>query len=168
MWAGPVVTMRTDSAELTVQDGRTGLLAKDLDEFRAQLASLTADRAALRAHGPGGARLRRRVPHDRGPSRPDRSAPQRETDAAMIDLSLTRAAMLKKIEAPPLNGNPLTDPTDPRLLVSNAHLVFRGHTRNDLFPLVEVVISERFARAPLAGADPGAVGAAQERSGQRA
>ena len=66
----------------------------------------------------------------------------------MIDLSLTRAAMLKEIEAPPLNGNPLTDLTDPRLLVSNAHLVFHGHTRNDLFPPVEVVMSERFARVP--------------------
>ena len=39
----PVVTMRTGSAELTVEDGRTGLLAGDLEEFRAQLAALVAD-----------------------------------------------------------------------------------------------------------------------------
>jgi glycosyltransferase involved in cell wall biosynthesis len=39
----PVVTMRTESAEITVQDGRTGLLAGDLNEFRDHLASLTGD-----------------------------------------------------------------------------------------------------------------------------
>lgn len=36
----PVVTMRTGSAETTVDDGRTGLLAGDVYEFRAQLAEL--------------------------------------------------------------------------------------------------------------------------------
>lgn len=40
----PVVTMRTDSAEITVEDGRTGLLAGDFGEFRTQLAELLGDR----------------------------------------------------------------------------------------------------------------------------
>ena len=47
----PVVTMRTESGEISVEDGRTGLLATDLDEFRAQLASLTADRARCERMG---------------------------------------------------------------------------------------------------------------------
>jgi glycosyltransferase involved in cell wall biosynthesis len=47
----PVVTMRTESAELTVVEGRTGQLANDVSEFRDQLAALAADRA--RAHSMG-------------------------------------------------------------------------------------------------------------------
>ena len=39
----PVVTMRTDSARITVQEGRTGLLAESPAEFRLQLARLVAD-----------------------------------------------------------------------------------------------------------------------------
>jgi len=40
----PVVTIRTGSAEATVDDGRTGLLARDVHEFRARLAELLGDR----------------------------------------------------------------------------------------------------------------------------
>jgi glycosyltransferase involved in cell wall biosynthesis len=40
----PVVTMRTPSAELTVADGRTGVLADDLADFGRQLATLIGDR----------------------------------------------------------------------------------------------------------------------------
>jgi glycosyltransferase involved in cell wall biosynthesis len=40
----PVVTMRTGSAEATVDDGRTGLLAGDAHDFRAQLAELLGNR----------------------------------------------------------------------------------------------------------------------------
>jgi glycosyltransferase involved in cell wall biosynthesis len=40
----PVVTMRTSSAEVTVADGRTGLLASDLDEFAQHLETLVRDR----------------------------------------------------------------------------------------------------------------------------
>ena len=47
----PVVTMRTDSGEMSVKDGHTGLLANDLDEFHEQLASLTADRARCEGMG---------------------------------------------------------------------------------------------------------------------
>ena len=41
----PVVTMRTRSGELTVDAGRTGLLAETLEEFGGQLAMLVGDRA---------------------------------------------------------------------------------------------------------------------------
>jgi len=47
----PVVTMRTESAEITVQDGRTGLLAADLNEFRDHLATLTSDRRRCESMG---------------------------------------------------------------------------------------------------------------------
>jgi glycosyltransferase involved in cell wall biosynthesis len=47
----PVVTLRTESAELTVDAGRTGLLAGDLDEFRAQLAALLGDGARCEEMG---------------------------------------------------------------------------------------------------------------------
>lgn len=41
----PVVTMRIESAELTVDEGETGLLTDDLQQFREQLEALVADRA---------------------------------------------------------------------------------------------------------------------------
>jgi glycosyltransferase involved in cell wall biosynthesis len=47
----PVVIMRTGSAEVTVQDGRTGLLARDVHEFRAQLAELLGNKARCEAMG---------------------------------------------------------------------------------------------------------------------
>jgi glycosyltransferase involved in cell wall biosynthesis len=47
----PVVTMRTGSAETTLEDGRTGLLARDLDEFRARLEELLGDRERGEAMG---------------------------------------------------------------------------------------------------------------------
>ena len=47
----PVVTMRTRSAELSVEDGRTGLLAQDMSEFRTQLAALAHDRARRESMG---------------------------------------------------------------------------------------------------------------------
>lgn len=39
----PVVAIRNRSTELTVDDGRTGLLAKDMDEFQVHLALLVSD-----------------------------------------------------------------------------------------------------------------------------
>jgi glycosyltransferase involved in cell wall biosynthesis len=47
----PVITMHTKSAEITVEAGRTGLLARDLDEFQAHLAALASDRARCEAMG---------------------------------------------------------------------------------------------------------------------
>src|SRR5437667_8160196 len=66
----------------------------------------------------------------------------------MIDLSRTRAHLLAEIEAPRPAGSPLTDASDPRMLVTDAHLLVRGHTRNEIFPLLKVVLSERFADVP--------------------
>jgi glycosyltransferase involved in cell wall biosynthesis len=40
----PVVTMRTGSGQTTVEEGRTGLLAEDVNEFRARLAELLSNR----------------------------------------------------------------------------------------------------------------------------
>ena len=50
----PVLTMHTRSAELTVDAGRTGLLAKDLEEFQAHLSALAFDRARCESMGKGG------------------------------------------------------------------------------------------------------------------
>lgn len=47
----PVVTMRTGSAETTVDDGRTGLLAADVHEFRTRLAELLRNRERCEAMG---------------------------------------------------------------------------------------------------------------------
>jgi glycosyltransferase involved in cell wall biosynthesis len=47
----PVVMMRTESAELTVAEGETGLLAHDLVQFRALLEALVVDRARCEAMG---------------------------------------------------------------------------------------------------------------------
>lgn len=47
----PVVTTRTRSAEMTVDSGRTGLLAADREEFEAHMAALALDRRRCRAMG---------------------------------------------------------------------------------------------------------------------
>jgi glycosyltransferase involved in cell wall biosynthesis len=47
----PVLTMRTPSAELTVADGRTGILADDVTDFSRQLASLAGDRVRCERMG---------------------------------------------------------------------------------------------------------------------
>lgn len=47
----PVVVMRSTSAEATVQDGRTGLLADDRAEFREHVVSLAADGERSRSMG---------------------------------------------------------------------------------------------------------------------
>jgi glycosyltransferase involved in cell wall biosynthesis len=47
----PVVTTRTLAGEMTVDSGRTGLLAADRDEFKAHMAGLAADRARCRRMG---------------------------------------------------------------------------------------------------------------------
>jgi glycosyltransferase involved in cell wall biosynthesis len=47
----PVLTMRTPSSESTVSDGRTGVLAHDLVEFRTHLGELLADRARRETMG---------------------------------------------------------------------------------------------------------------------
>lgn len=47
----PVVTIHTRSAELTVDAGRTGLLAKDLDEFQTHISALASDRGRCESMG---------------------------------------------------------------------------------------------------------------------
>lgn len=47
----PVVTLRTSSNELTVDEGRSGLLAETRDQFREHLAALTSDRARCERMG---------------------------------------------------------------------------------------------------------------------
>lgn len=47
----PVLTLRSRSAEMTVEDGRTGLLAGSREEFRTRLASLAGDRPRCAAMG---------------------------------------------------------------------------------------------------------------------
>jgi glycosyltransferase involved in cell wall biosynthesis len=47
----PVLTMRTPSAELTVANGRTGILADDVTDFSRQLASLAGDRVRCERMG---------------------------------------------------------------------------------------------------------------------
>lgn len=47
----PVITMRTRSGELTVDDGRSGLLADSIEGFGEQLAALTSDRQRCAAMG---------------------------------------------------------------------------------------------------------------------
>jgi phosphatidyl-myo-inositol dimannoside synthase len=46
-----VVTMRTQSGEMTVDAGMTGLLANDIHEFRALVAGLLGDRDRCAAMG---------------------------------------------------------------------------------------------------------------------
>ena len=45
------VTMQTDSANLITVEGRTSLLAKDLEEFQVHLAALAKDRARCEEMG---------------------------------------------------------------------------------------------------------------------
>ena len=66
----------------------------------------------------------------------------------MIDLGRTRAALLAEIAAPRPLGDPLRELTDPRLLNADARALVRGYTRDELFPLLKVVLSARFATVP--------------------
>jgi glycosyltransferase involved in cell wall biosynthesis len=50
----PVVTMRTESSELLIRHGETGLLAADIDEFRSSLGALLSDPERREAMGRAG------------------------------------------------------------------------------------------------------------------
>src|SRR5438552_2171415 len=63
----------------------------------------------------------------------------------MIDLNCSRAELLVDINAPNPLGDPLSDLTDPRLASLEAHVRVCGHGRDDLFPLLRIALSERFA-----------------------
>jgi anti-sigma regulatory factor (Ser/Thr protein kinase) len=66
----------------------------------------------------------------------------------MIDLSRTRAELLAEIDAPKLPGDPLSDLTDLRAASVNAHVRVCGRGRDELFPLLKIALSERFAAVP--------------------
>jgi anti-sigma regulatory factor (Ser/Thr protein kinase) len=63
----------------------------------------------------------------------------------MIDLSRNRAELLAEIEAVESHGAPLSDLTDPRVATGDAQVRVLGHTKKDLFPLLKLALSERFA-----------------------
>jgi len=62
----------------------------------------------------------------------------------MIDLDRTRTDLLAEIEAQNLPTDPVRDITDPRIANTDVHLRLRGRGRDDLFPLLEIVLSDRF------------------------
>jgi anti-sigma regulatory factor (Ser/Thr protein kinase) len=68
----------------------------------------------------------------------------------MIDLAATRTQLLAEIGASRVDVEaPLEEPTDPRFLDRDeVCLRVRGHARDDLFPVLEVVLSARFAGVP--------------------
>ncbi len=66
----------------------------------------------------------------------------------MINLSRTRAELLAEIDAPNLSGDPLSDLTDLRAASVDAHVRVCGRARDELFPLLKIALSERFAAVP--------------------
>ena len=66
----------------------------------------------------------------------------------MIDLSRNRAELLAEIEAPLSTAEFLSDFTDLRFATADVRARVHGHAKNDLFPLLKVVLSERFADVP--------------------
>ena len=66
----------------------------------------------------------------------------------MIDLSRTRADLLAEIAAPEPTVELLDDITDPRVVSADACVRVHGHTRDDLFPLLEAALSERYPAVP--------------------
>jgi anti-sigma regulatory factor (Ser/Thr protein kinase) len=66
----------------------------------------------------------------------------------MIDLSRNRADLLAEIGAAETPGEPLSDITDPRVAAADGHVRVCGHAKKDLFPLLRLALSERFAAVP--------------------
>src|ERR1043165_6351696 len=63
----------------------------------------------------------------------------------MIDLNRSRTELLAEIEAIEPAAEPLSDLTDPRVGTADVHVRVHGHAKRDLFPLLKVALSERFA-----------------------
>src|SRR6266498_1038559 len=63
----------------------------------------------------------------------------------MIDLSRNRAELFAEIEAVEPAAEPLSDLADPRVGTAEVHVRVHGHAKQDLFPLLKVALSERFA-----------------------
>ena len=68
----------------------------------------------------------------------------------MIAPDRTRAELLAEIDAPDIGTDPLDDMTDPRIATSDVHVRVCGHAKEDLFPLLDLAMSERFAAVPRA------------------
>ncbi len=66
----------------------------------------------------------------------------------MISLGGTRAELLAEIDAPNLPGDPLSDLTDVHAASEDAYVRVCGRARDELFPLLKIALSERFAAAP--------------------
>src|SRR6266545_5550039 len=66
----------------------------------------------------------------------------------MIDLAKTRATLLAEIGATEPAGEPLSDITDPRVATADVRARVQGCAKKDLFPLLKIVLSERFADVP--------------------
>ena len=66
----------------------------------------------------------------------------------MIDLGCTRAALLAEIAARELPGRPPGGAAALAAPGSRERFLVRGHTQDELFPLLEVSLSERFAAVP--------------------
>src|SRR5438093_12599213 len=68
----------------------------------------------------------------------------------MIAPDRTRAELLAEIDAVDTGTDPLTDMTDSRIATSDVHVRVCGHAKEDLFPLLDLALSERFAAVPRA------------------
>ena len=68
----------------------------------------------------------------------------------MIAPDRTRAELLAEIDASDPGTDPLSDITDPRVATTDVHVRVCGHAKEDLFPLLDLALSERFAAVPRA------------------
>ena len=66
----------------------------------------------------------------------------------MIDPLRNRAALLASIEAAQPPGDLVDDLSDPRLVTSEARVTARARSGAEIFPLLEIALSERFAAVP--------------------
>jgi glycosyltransferase involved in cell wall biosynthesis len=97
----PVVTMRTESSELRIRHGETGLLAADIDQFRDHLGALLGD--AERREAMGRAAYANFIAHHSMEHHIDR----------------VEALLLGRTEAPSASGGPrpgMTSPSSSRVM----------------------------------------------------
>jgi len=66
----------------------------------------------------------------------------------MITLNQTRTGLLAEIEATDRTGEPLRQLTDPRFANEDVRVRFRSHAREELFSLLKLALTERFAAVP--------------------
>jgi len=66
----------------------------------------------------------------------------------VIDLGRTRADLLAEIQASQRLADPVSDITALGVVSDDAYACLRGHTREALFPVLKLALSERFAAVP--------------------